>query len=289
MTDTLGVASVYDDLVARFAAEAAVKSVLDLDGWTTSTSTPSIAGTPTADADVVVRFPVGGTVGTTGIKYQTSTDGGTTWGTLTALGLATTILLLGVTLTLGAGDVTAHDAVAWVQQGPAPVTEFAFGWREPSHRSGNLRILFVPGIDGDLGELVAPRMTGHNPRAAADLVEGFTVYIEARDVTTPTDERKQYTAARLLFDRTWSYLRDIATANLELRSARWRGVGGTLGAQSQSGAVLVCSCSLRVPVWTEPRMTAPTTTDAIVETTAVVEDGPADQTDTDTVSRSDTP
>lgn len=289
MTDTMGVASLYDDLAARFAAEATVKSVLDLGGWTTSTSTPSIAGTPTVDADVRVRFTTGGTVGVVGIVYRTSTDGGTTWGAATALGTGSTITVAGVTLTLGAGDITTNDVASWLATGPAAVTSFSFGWRAAQDRSSAFRVVVVPGSDGDLGELSAPLQLGGNPRSVADLRERFTLYLEARDSSAPQDERKQYTAARLLFDATWTYLRDIATANLELVDARWIGGAGTLGAQSQSGATIRAVCALRVPIPREARLVIPASTDAVVATTAVVEDSGADQTDHDTVNRSMTP
>jgi hypothetical protein len=290
MTDTLGVASLFDDVSARFAAEGAVVSVLDLGAWSAlSTSTPSLSGAPTADADARVRFPAGGTIGTPGITYQTSTDGGVTWATTAALGAGSTITVAGVTLTLGAGDVFTDDALAWLATGPAVVTEFAFGWRASANRSSAFRVVFTPGSDGDLGELLPPLQLGGNPRSVADLGELFTVHLEARDATAPQDERKQYTAARLLFDAAWAYMRDAATALLELVDARWVGGGGTLGAQSQSGATIRLTCALRVPIPRETRLVISAATDALVATTAVVEDSGADQTDHDTVNRSDTP
>lgn len=79
--------------------------------------TNTIAGTPTDGGDIVIKYgTVGGLTGTGPIAYQVSTNGGTTYGTVQALGTATSITLLGVTLTLGSGKtITAADTTAWLQ------------------------------------------------------------------------------------------------------------------------------------------------------------------------------
>lgn len=82
-----------------------------------SAPTNTIAGTPTDGADVVIKYgTVGGVTGTGPIAYQVSTDGGATYGSVQALGTATSITVLGVTLTLGSGKtITADDTTAWLQ------------------------------------------------------------------------------------------------------------------------------------------------------------------------------
>lgn len=282
MTAVFGVESVFDDVSARFAAESSSVSVLDLGSYTGS-SAPSLSGTPTADACARVRFPTGGTVGVAGIQYQTSVDGGATWSALSALGVAVAILLAGVTLTLGAGAVADGDEVAWTQTGPAVVTVFRFGWRVVAERSSAFRLVFEPGDDGQLGDMLGVWNAGGNPRSLADLGELFTVHVEARDATAPTNERLQYVAARRLFDALWRALYLSAGTMVSLVGAKWVGVGGTLGAQSQAGATIRAVFSLRVPIPDAPLAIAPANASADVATTT------ADQTDEESVTRNDTP
>lgn len=68
----------------------------------------------------VVRFPVGGTVGTAGITWQASLDGGKTYGAAQALGTATSIVIqdTGITLALAAGDIAAGQTVSFATTGP---------------------------------------------------------------------------------------------------------------------------------------------------------------------------
>ncbi|MDB4946231.1 MAG: hypothetical protein JWP97_5765 [Labilithrix sp.] len=87
-------------------------------------STPSaITAGATKPVDrfrVVVRFPVGGTIGTAGITWQFSLDNGKTWSAVSALGTATSIVLTdtGITLLLGAGGILAGETVAFTTRGP---------------------------------------------------------------------------------------------------------------------------------------------------------------------------
>jgi hypothetical protein len=69
--------------------------------------------TPDDDYEFTLKFIAGGTVGTAGITYQTSLDGGRTPGPVTALGTATSIPIAGsggVSFELAAGTVVAGDA-----------------------------------------------------------------------------------------------------------------------------------------------------------------------------------
>jgi hypothetical protein len=76
--------------------------------------TGTVAGSPTDGADLVVQFLNSGTTGTTGIDYEVSYNGGLGFGASTPLTTATTIMLLGVTITLGSGKiVTTGDSIAF--------------------------------------------------------------------------------------------------------------------------------------------------------------------------------
>lgn len=78
-----------------------------------STSVPSNnASTPFDTYNVVVTFPAGGTIGTAGITYTVSTDGGQTNGGVQQLGTATTINVpnTGLSFTMGAGTVVAGSS-----------------------------------------------------------------------------------------------------------------------------------------------------------------------------------
>ena len=86
-----------------------------------STFLSTLAGTALDGADVVIRFgTVGGQTGTGPIAYFVSTNGGGTFGSVLALGTATSITVLGVTVTLGSAKiVTAGDTIAWTQWPPS--------------------------------------------------------------------------------------------------------------------------------------------------------------------------
>jgi hypothetical protein len=89
----------------------------------TGTFTPTVAvagGYGVADDyDVLFKFPVGGTLGTPGIVYQVSLDGGLLWGAPTQLGSALTVsptipvtgAASGMVITLGTGGQTVVGPV----------------------------------------------------------------------------------------------------------------------------------------------------------------------------------
>ncbi len=80
-----------------------------------------LSGTPTDGADIVVLCTISGTTGTS-FSYELSMDGGATFAAPVAQGVALTIVVLGVTLTLTTGKViTAGDTVTWWQM-PASST-----------------------------------------------------------------------------------------------------------------------------------------------------------------------
>lgn len=86
-----------------------------------STFLSTLAGTALDGGDIVIKFGVvGGNTGTGPIAYSVSTNGGGSFGTTLALGTATTIVVLGVTVTLGSAKVvTANDTIAWTQWAPS--------------------------------------------------------------------------------------------------------------------------------------------------------------------------
>lgn len=88
-----------------------------------------------------------------------------------------------------------------------------FGWTAPAHQPGGAlasvgvvsprRVVWVPGDDsnGAAGVMLGPKSPGRLPEPPIDtLDELFTLYFVGVDSTDTADERKQYTAARLVFD-----------------------------------------------------------------------------------------
>lgn len=285
MSTTLALPALYDAVVALMTSWAGVVSALALVTWT-GTSAPSIAGTPTAAAEIRVRFPTGGTVGVPGMTYQTSVDDGTTWGAATALGVATSLVVLGLTLTLGGGTITSGDSVRWTQSDPAIVAH-AFGWRERERHEGKLRIVWEPGDDGAVGDVGAARNPGRPARPLFTLHELVAVYVEAvddPDATTAENERAQYIAARMLFDSFIRAVYLVAHATVSISPPRWVDKDNN----RRYGATIRVVLAIDAMIPDELQTNASTTTKAINATTAVI-DGVHDQTDTETVSPTDTP
>lgn len=84
---------------------------------------PSIDATthPDDDYEIAIRFVAGGTRGTPGVTYQTSRDGGRTYGAVTALGTATSIVVPdsgGVKVDLGSGTIAAGATIAFPTVAP---------------------------------------------------------------------------------------------------------------------------------------------------------------------------
>ncbi len=79
----------------------------------TGSSAITLSGTPVDDFELAVQVVAGGTVGTAGISFQWSLDGGRTWSAVTQLGTANTFALpgSGVALHFGAGTLAAGDRV----------------------------------------------------------------------------------------------------------------------------------------------------------------------------------
>lgn len=97
------------------ASTAATKDAIDITGVTGTSVVTATVGT-LADDDVEAYFKVivGGTIGTAGITYQWSLDGGRTLSPVTALGTANTFVFPGsggLGFSFAAGTLVANDVV----------------------------------------------------------------------------------------------------------------------------------------------------------------------------------
>lgn len=119
----------------------------------------------------------------------------------------------------------AADAAAEVPPG-TPVPN-VFGWKTPGQRPGlKQRICWVPGDDGEIGEVGAAKQPGRNPRSLGTLEELFTVYVESADLSSASNaenERKQYESARNLFDAWYRAAWLAARQTLTIVSLEWVG------------------------------------------------------------------
>jgi hypothetical protein len=88
----------------------------------TSVITVGGSSDPVDDMDIYFRVVAGGTIGVAGITFQTSLDGGNTWGTVTALGTANALDITGsgVSLAFAAGTLVAGDLATVRTSAPAP-------------------------------------------------------------------------------------------------------------------------------------------------------------------------
>lgn len=159
-------------------------------------------------------------------------------------------------------DVVARFDAEASPPGSAPAQPF--GWREPGRRTGGRRIVWVPGNDqsGDAGELAAPKYPGRNPRPLATLGELFTVYLEAQDSTAAEDEKKQYAAARLLFDAWWRAVYLAGHGTVALEALTWV----KDKTERRFGAALRALCRVEAMIPDEVQEVAPVGTGAAIET-----------------------
>lgn len=98
-----------------------------------------------------------------------------------------------------------------------------FGWREPvKHKKKESRIVWIPGDQNNVGDLVAPRgLQSTEVRKLAQVNERFTIEIAGFDPTDPTNERKQYRATRDLFDLWYKTAYKIAHGTFYITSLNW--------------------------------------------------------------------
>jgi hypothetical protein len=136
----------------------------------TGTSVASIAASPAPndDADVVVYFPTGGTVGTTGIVYQVSLDGGVNFGAKTALGTANnlTVPALGtLQFNFAAGTIVSGsrlraraNAPMWTSMGLGSALDALKVWIgtwEILHVVGNLDATLFDAVESKIQAMAA--------------------------------------------------------------------------------------------------------------------------------------
>jgi len=108
------------------------------------------------------------------------------------------------------GEVLAlpllFDAVKAGFAAELPDVSVVFGLKEVTKQinqgsGGANRVVFAPGdLSGKFADDLPPHGIGREPRPLATELEYFTVWIWGVDSSDLNDERKQYTAARLLYD-----------------------------------------------------------------------------------------
>jgi len=165
-----GLVYLAQSLALFFAAYAVAGSYGDLTITNPGTAAVTAGATaPKSDYEVRIRFTAGGTVGTPGISYAVSLDGGATE-LQKDLGTATSIAVWseasGVTVNLGAGTILTGEVVAFTTEGPRKNARVDFGWRgmvEQTNQGpgGANRVVFRPGDDsGRDGPIVAVQRPG---------------------------------------------------------------------------------------------------------------------------------
>lgn len=122
------------------------------------------------------------------------------------------------------------DVVAlWAVESATPVSN-RFGWREVTRRDvRGSRVIWVPGDEnGEMGLVEAAvqlRSSAPNTaRSVGTLGEMFFVDILASDSTTDANaenERKQYVAARFLFDAWWRAVYKSMPGRVAIVSTKW--------------------------------------------------------------------
>lgn len=140
--------------------------------------------------------------------------------------------------------------------GGLEATPHVFGWRRPAERpqeapaapSTARRVVWVPGDDGKLGVVAPAVQPGRNPRPIGTLMELFTVYLEAADLSSAAaaeNELAQWRAARNLFDAWYRAAWRSVGLRVQVLDSRWvddkatRRFGATLR--------LVCTIEAMIP------------------------------------------
>lgn len=109
-----------DSVAGSYPNDDAVTSK-DKGAGTSTVTVDNVGSEPNGDYEVVIRFTKGGTIGTAGIEYQWSLDGGRTFSAALALGTATAIVVPdsgGVTVDLGVGTIIAGYEVSFPTRAP---------------------------------------------------------------------------------------------------------------------------------------------------------------------------
>lgn len=219
----------YNAVVAFFAtfATAGAYGALTVTGAGTATIGAGSTA-PASDYDVRVRFTQGGTVGSPGIQYVASLDGGVTYDlNPTDLGVANVVvvssLASGVSINLGAGTVLANELVSFQTEGPRKQATIVVGERSKVAQinqgpGGANRIVIQPGDDGGKdGEFLGVRgpgpktivpppldntttAQGTQVRRISDWNRLFMISVWACDPARPRDDLPSYEACERLLE-----------------------------------------------------------------------------------------
>lgn len=150
-------------LVRTGQSVAGDEGTLDEEAFT-GTSTVTLDTTPAnGDHDVAWRAVTGGTIGTAGITFQWSLDGGRTWSPTTALGTANTFEFPGtggVNVDFAAGTVVAADRLAFRTTAPRwDAAELAAALEALAASSVTWELVHVVGpIDADAFDVIELRI-----------------------------------------------------------------------------------------------------------------------------------
>ena len=139
-----------------------------------------------------------------------------------------------------------------------------FGWKQPPQKmtTGN-RITWYPGDpNGALGSLLPPKQPGRNPRPLATLDELFTVEIHGEDLSAPTNERKQYEAARLLYDAWWRAVYLAARGTVPVVNSQWIRPEQR---EFKNGAAIRVVCAIEAMIPDEAQQIAPADARAVID------------------------
>ncbi len=259
-------------------ASAPVVGAGTVTGGGTATLTPG--GSPASDYDVRVRFGLGGTVGTSGITYQESLDGGRNYGPVEELGVATAIdvasTLTGVTVALGSGTILANQVLAFTTEGPRMTARVLFGWKEyyaqiNQGADGGNRIVFVPGnalqdgADGPFSgvksvgdfDITPPPAVGEDAPAGIRARRLFDVNCNAMisiwgvDPARPQDDAASYEAvARLREDLVRAIWRKAAGLVKFSGQPKWNGTKEQQFGREQILPMFVLGTIFDLPVGT---------------------------------------
>lgn len=168
--------------------------------------------------------------------------------------------------------------------GPESPTEVAqsFGWREePKQKVTAGRIVWRPGdATMGLGTFGPPKQPGRvDARPLATLLELFTCTISAVDTSAPTDETKQYTATRALFDAWYRAVYLAARGTFSIVSAEWV-TGNPTGSitQARHGGAIRVVVQIDAAILDAPLESVPSDTAAIVTSTMVATNDEAPET-----------
>ena len=137
-----------------------------------------------------------------------------------------------------------------------------FGWREPAKQRDGNRIIWVPGDpSGKLGVAAPPKYPGQRQagKPLLNTLELFHCYIVGYDKTDPSNERKQYFAARLLYDQLVRVMYQVAHGTFTMPDSTWV----TDKKEFRAGATILLASSVQTVQPEEPQQGVPANTGLI--------------------------